>query len=286
MYKTLFLSLLTATMLVACSSDDVEEPQLPEEPRLLTVEVTENTLLDTNGAPMQAPTRTEAPITTETLKKFSMNYQSSQYDFTKTSGTWSTNSWPTTVGTDAKIDFYAYNAGTFYWNGGNPYVSFEMSASEGFNLTDLLVAKHQNISFNDAGGKVSLTFDHACAAVKFCISKTSGVGEKNIVVKRVELSGVRNRGEYHYNTPAWEYLPGSAIYTLTVSDITLTTEKVTLPCGYLFLIPQTKEGLKLTVTYTVDADETVKSHDFNLSGEWRAGTEYVVNINMGTSIIK
>ena len=33
--------------------------------------------------------------------------------------------------------------------------------------TDLLVAEHKQISFNDASGHVSLCFDHACAAVRF-----------------------------------------------------------------------------------------------------------------------
>ncbi len=298
MYKTLFLSLLTATLLVACSSDDAEEPQLLEEPRLLTVEVMENTLIDTNGAPMQAPTRTAAAITTGTLTEFYMNYQKNAYTFTKTDGTWNTTySWPTLNPEDG-LDFYAYNykdeeeGDRFYWNNDNdPYISYVMSDNDAFNQTDLLVAKHEDISYNDAGGKVSLTFDHACAAVKFNISKTSGVGNKQIDVTSVQLSGVKNKGEYHYNntpnTPHWEYLSGSASYKLTTAkNITLTTEKTALPCGYLFLIPQTKVGLTLTVEYTVEGVEGTQSHDFELTGTWEAGIEYVVNINMGTSIIK
>ncbi len=286
MKKIFFFTFLTAAFLAACSSDDQDEPK--QEPRLITVEVTENPLLDANGTPKQLPTRTAKATTSETLSAFSMNYTGDyKYDFKKTDGSWNTNNWPVS-GNDTKIDFYAYNDGTFYWNSGNPYLSFTMDASAS-NQTDLLVATHKDISFNDAKGKVSLDFDHACAAVKFNISMTTGVGEKSVIVKSVVLSGVKNQGEYYYNSEGtkWQFqsLPGSASYTLTDGDITLTTSKRALPCGYLFLIPQSKVGLTLTVYYTVDGS-TETHYAFNLKGTWEAGTEYIVNISLGTSIIK
>ena len=286
MKKIFFFTFLTAAFLAACSSDDQDEPK--QEPRLITVEVTENPLLDANGTPKQLPTRTAAATTSESLSAFSMNYTGDYtYGFEKTDGSWNPNeyTWPVS-GNDTKIDFYAYNAGTFQWNSGKPYLSFTMDASAS-NQTDLLVATHKDISFNDAGGKVSLHFDHACAAVKFNIYKTTGVGEKSVTVKSVELSGVKNQGDYHYNDEEtkWQSLSGTASYTLTPGAITLKTEKQALPCDYLFLIPQSKVGLTLTVYYTVDGS-TSKSHDFSLTGTWEAGTEYIVNISMGTSIIK
>lgn len=284
MKKIFFFTFLTAAFLAACSSDDQDEPK--QEPRLITVEVTENPLLDANGTPKQLPTRTEAATTSETLAAFFMNYTGAYtYDCEKSGETWNTkpNTWPVS-GNDTKIDFYAYNAGTFQWNSGKPYLSFTMDASA-FNQTDLLVATHKDISYNDAKGKVSLDFDHACAAVKFNIYKTDGVGEKSVIVKSVVLSGVKNKGDYSYNSEGtkWKSLSGTASYTLTDSDITLTTSKQALPCGYLFLIPQSKEGLTLTVKYTVNGDAS--EYAFNLSGTWEAGTEYIVNISMGTSII-
>lgn len=284
MKKIFFFTFLTAAFLAACSSDDQDEPK--QEPRLITVEVTENPLLDANGTPKQLPTRTEAATTSESLSAFSMNYTAGyKYDFKKSGGSWNTNSWPDT-GNNTKIDFYAYNDGTFQWNSGNPYLSFTMDASA-FNQTDLLVATHKAISFNDAKGKVSLDFDHACAAVKFNIYKTAGVGEKSVIVTSVVLSGVKDQGDYYYNNEGtkWQSLSGTTSYTLTTGDITLKTEKQALPCGYLFLIPQSKEGLTLTVNYTVNSG-TETSHDFSLTGTWKAGTEYIVNISMGTSIIK
>jgi len=297
MKKIFFFTFLTAAFLAACSSDDQDEPK--QEPRLITVEVTENPLLDANGAPKQLPTRTAAATTSESLSAFFMNYTDNKYGFEKTGGSWSSNpnDWPWPVsGNDTKIDFYAYNDGTFQWNSGNPYLNFTMDASA-FNQTDLLVATHKDISYNDAKGKVSLDFDHACAAVKFNIYKTTGVGDKSVIVKSVVLAGVKNQGDYYYNNEGtkWQFLslPGSASYTydgyssasylLTDGDITLTTDKQVLPCGYLFLIPQSKEGMTLTVKYTVNGDAS--EYTFKLSGTWEAGTEYIVNISMGTSII-
>ena len=284
MKKIFFFTFLTAAFLAACSSDDQEEPR--QEPRLITVEVTENPLLDANGTPKQLPTRTEAATTSETLSAFFMNYTAGyKYDCEKSGETWNTNpnTWPVS-GNDTKIDFYAYNAGTFNWISDNPYLSFTMDASAS-NQTDLLVATHKAISFNDAKGKVSLVFNHACAAVKFNIYKTAGVGEKSVIVKSVKLSGVKDQGNYYYNNEEtkWQSLSGTASYLLTDGDITLTTDKQALPCGYLFLIPQSKVGLTLTVKYTVNGDAS--EYAFNLSDTWEAGKEYIVNISMGTSII-
>lgn len=284
MKKIFFFTFLTAAFLAACSSDDQDEPK--QEPRLITVEVTENPLLDANGTPKQLPTRTAAATTSESLSAFSMNYEGNKYDCEKSGETWNTNpnNWPVSVGNDTKIDFYAYNDGTFQWNDGKPYLSFMMN-TDAFNQTDLLVATHKAISYNDAGGKVSLDFDHACAAVKFNIYKTTGVREKSVIVTSVVLSGVKNQGEYYYNEETkWQFLSGTASYTLTTGDITLKTDKQALPCDYLFLIPQSKEGLTLTVYYTVDGS-TETYYAFNLKGTWEAGKEYIVNISMGTSII-
>ncbi|MBO4801420.1 MAG: fimbrillin family protein [Bacteroidaceae bacterium] len=275
MKRRLFLPLLAATILAACSKDD--NPTLGQAPRLFTVSVTENPFTDPGGT----PTTRGAEIMTESLAAFSMNYEGSKYDFTKTGGTWSTFTWPG-VANSTKIDFYAYNAGTFYWNSGAPYLSFTVDANAS-TQRDLLVATHQQISYSESGGEVSLTFDHACAAIQFNVCKTSGVADKTVVVKSVVLSNVKNQGDYHYAT-GWSLKAPTTSYTLTTGDITLTTEKQPLPCGFLFLIPQEKSGVTLTVNYTVN-DGSPQSHDFNLTGSWLAGHEYTININMGTSII-
>ena len=121
--------MLAATGLMACSSDDKND--LKEEPRPMIVDV--------------LGTRADAPTTTATLSNFSMNYQDNKYNFKKTGETWSTNTWPGGVGSDQKIDFYAYTGGTFNYNGGNPYVSFTVQETVA-SQHDLLVAEHKQIS--------------------------------------------------------------------------------------------------------------------------------------------
>ena len=275
--KKLFFMFMMAACLVACSSDD--EPIVTPELRPLTVEITENDIVSTS-TPQQAPTRADAATTTATLNSFSINYQDSQYSFNKTNDEWSTATWPSGVGNDVKIDFYAYNDGYLNWNSNDPYVSFDMD-DNAFSQKDMLVAKN-TVAFSDNGGKVALTFDHACAAVRFYIRKSV---DQTVSINSVELCGVLSKGDYHYNNSQWQSLSDSKNYTLTnTSSIELTTEKQLLPCGYMFIIPQSKEeNMTLKVSYTVDGN--AKEYTFNLSGTWAAGHSYTININMGTNVI-
>ena len=274
--KKSFFIFMMAACLVACSSDD--EPIVTPELRPLTVEITENDIVSTS-TPQQAPTRADAATTTATLNSFSMNYQDSQYSFNKTNGKWSTATWPSGVENDVKIDFYAYNSGNLNWNSNDPYVSFDMD-DNALSQKDLLVAKNK-VAFNDKEGKVALTFDHACAAVRFYIYKSV---DQTVSINSVELCGVLSKGDYHYNNSQWQSLSDSKNYTLTnTSSIELTKDKQLLPCGYMFIIPQSKEGRTLKVSYTVDGN--AKEYTFNLSGTWAAGHSYTININMGTKVI-
>lgn len=273
--NSLFIFMMAAC-LVACSSDD--EPIVTPELRPLTVEITENDIVSTS-TPQQAPTRADAATTTATLNSFSMNYQDSQYSFNKTNGKWSTATWPSDVGNDVKIDFYAYNGGNLILNSSDHYVSFNMD-DNAFSQKDLLVANN-TVAYSDNGGKVALTFDHACAAVRFYIRKSV---DQPVIINSVELCGVSYKGDYHYVNSEWQSLSDKKNYTLTnTSSIELTTEKQLLPCGYMFIIPQSKEGRTLKVSYTVGG--TQKVHTFNLSGTWAAGHSYTININMGTNVI-
>lgn len=273
MKKLAFLQLLAVASFVACSSDDGVE----EAPRLLTVEVTEHALTDEDGT-----TRTAEPITTESLSAFTLNYQDNHYNLTKSNEGWNNPQWP--VPNNDKIDFYANTAGTFQYNSGSPYVSFTMEESA-FNQKDLLVAKHEQIAYSDANGKVSLSFDHACAAVKFFICKTKTVEANSITVNSVVLRNVKKKGDYYYSS-GWQVDNNETpnFFTLTNGDITLSTDYQQLPCGYLFVIPQSKKGMELVLTYTVG--NTQKSKKLDLDGQWDAGIEYTINIRVGSSFIE
>ena len=282
--KKLFL-MLSVFALAACGDDQEDltptlpsatesqqQPAGPEPQRLLTVEVGENPMQPEGGT-----TKTDAATTTETLSKFSMNYEDNKYDFSKTGDTWSTEKWPTSVGHDEKIDFYAYNGGTFTWSSSDPYVSFSMDENA-FKQNDLLVATHKNISYNDNDGKVSLTFNHVCAAVQFYIYKQEAA---DYVVKSVVLKDVAKQGSYHYNSNSWTDVNTKTDYTLTNGDIAPSTTPTLLPCEGMFFIPQEKSAIGIEVTYTKNGS-TQKTKTLHMaSGTWQAGYQYTEKIKIG-----
>ena len=279
---------MSVIALAACGDNDDAVP-IPVEPaptpRLLTVEVSENPMQD-NEASARVMNRTAAATTTATLSSFTMNYTDAWYNnFTKTGGTWSTADWPYGVNENTKIDFYAYNAGSFQWNSGTPYVSFMMD-EDAFSQKDLLVATHKQISYNDAKGKVSLTFDHACAAVQFQICQTKTVTEQkhSFTINSVVLKNVHKDGDYNYDS-GWTLGSNLTDLTLTNSTITLTTAYQLLPCQWLFLIPQSQDGIQLEIKYTVD-EGAEKTKILNVGTDsWEQGKQYTVNIRVGSSFL-
>ena len=292
--KKLLLMLLSAITVVACGSGDDDSttpapiPSLGgvgegvQSQRLLTVEI--------GGQPMQeedaaAPffNRTAAATTTETLSAFTMHYLNDEWskEFTKTGSEWSTASWP--IPGEEKIDVYANNEGTYIYNSGNPYVSFT-ALEDAFNTKDFLVAEHKNIAYSDEGGKVSLSFRHACAAVQFQIWKTQTQASHNFVVTSAKLLNVDKHGDYYY-TDGWKNVDTPTDYTLNNSSITLTTDYQLLPCQWLFVVPQSKSGITLELKYTVDGGEE-KTKNIPLGTDsWAAGYRYTVNIKVGTSFL-
>ena len=280
MRKQIMLLLATATLFAACGGNDDEAvtpaPQ-PQQPRMLTVEVSERPMQTESGA--KAPRRADAATTTETLNTFTMCVDNKEWyaTLTKTDGKWTT-SWP---GGDVskKWNFYAYNVGSeFVWNGGDPYVSFTME-EEVANQKDFLVAKTAEAkSYSETGGKVSLTFDHACAAVQFYVFKEENA---TYVVKEIKLLHVNKQGDYHFSSNTWSNISTPANFTLTTGEITPTSTKQLLPKGWLYVIPQSKEGMQLQIKYTKDGG-TEKTRTMDLSEDsWAAGNQYTVNIKIG-----
>ena len=191
--------------------------------------------------------------------------------------------WP--VPDDSKIDFYAYTDGSFIYNGGNPYVSFTMDENV-FHQKDFLVATHKQIAYSDEDGKVSLVFDHACAAVQFQICQTKKVTDegKNFIINSVVLKNVCKNGDYYYDS-GWTLGSNLTDLTLTNSTITLTTAYQLLPCQWLFLIPQSQDGIQLEIKYTVD-EGAEKTKILNVGTDsWEQGKQYTVNIRVGSSFL-
>ena len=103
-------------------------------------------------------------------------------------------------------------------------------------------------------------------------------------MKSIVLKNVIKTGDYYYNNEThWQFpqTPTLSNYTLTNSDISVTTNKEPLPCNWLFIIPQSKDGIKIDVTYT-KTGETQTTKTLTLpSGNWQAGYKYTVYIRIG-----
>ena len=290
------LLVLGVIALASCekSNDEIITPPDSQSPRLLTVEISENPMHDENASAREM-TRAGDATTTATLEDFCMNYMNNKYDFTKKGTGWDPDKvlWPQDVANDTPIDFYAYNYdnedhNTFEYNNGNPYVSFTME-EDASSQKDFLVATHKQISYSQSSGVVSLNFDHACAAVQFYVYKEENA---SYMVNSIILRNVCKQGDYYYNntgaTPKWQNVRTKTHYTLTTNvpenPFAVTTTPVRLPCGWLYLIPQTKDGtleepgIQIEINYN-----SGKQKILNLSGSWEAGKQYTVNIRIGKS---
>ena len=285
------LALFALPLATACSSDDEEEPS--NKRRTISVVVTENPMQNESAGARS----TRADITTtESFSTFKMEAQDIQtYTATK-SGTpsrWgvSPDIWPYGVGVNEKINFYAYNGGnaaTFNYNSVDPYISFEMG-NQSANLVDLMVAQC-NTSENDHGGQVPLTFNHACAAVKFNVYCVDG---QTYSVKSITLKNVVKKGEYHFNNESNKWVldyENIGNYLLTTEAFTPNSTDRQLPCDWMFIIPQLKKDdanktdINIEVRYTKSGSDEVKTKTLSLpSGLWAARTKYSVRIRIGNA---
>ncbi len=276
---------LTAGLLTACSSEDEQVPETPI--RHISVEV--------NQQPM---TTRSAITTTETLRIFNMrgvyDGSTSSYTVSQSDDKWTVepNTWPSGALNSTSVPFYAFTDGTFVKEA-TPYISFTIT-EDASTQHDLLVAKN-TVSYNDHQGKVPLTFDHACAALAFNVQitntlKTKKLSNGTLTVNSIVLRNVSNSGKYYFGTSTWGDVSGSAYYTLTSGNITVDTEPQALSSNYLFVIPQSREangttGTYLEINYTFSG-QTKTSATIPLAVNWEAGSEYTIDIKLGTTLIQ
>lgn len=313
-HTTFFYLVATAFVLVgatACSSGDDGDEQANPTPtnpteRKLVIGASANPWLDENG---NARETRGAVITTETLQQFSMDAYSSEFLAKYTvnrdniNNSWiptpknDPNGWP--GGIDDLISFYAHTASDCYKDdSGNYYVAFNSEEASEFQH-DLLLSKITNVTYNETGGAIWFTFDHACAAVEFNIQITNKLKtEKKIeslTVNSVVLKNIAKTGDCYYSTGEWKNVgvpqgnetSGYTDYTLTTGDLTVTNTPQSLPCNTMFVIPQTlREGAGVEIKYTLPS-QAEKDTIISLAGtKWEAGHLYPINIVLGTSLIK
>lgn len=274
-----------------------------EEYLPLQVSVSENEMTDPSASAKVKSTQAKAPIiTTSTFSKFYMHEDVNKRDLTytleKKSSGWviSRDRWPT-ANYNQEVTFWAFNAGNVYFDD-YPYVQFYVDADPWYQ-TDLLVASNKT-SFNACNGTVKLTFNHVCSAVDFKISMTTKLkqtlGNNKLSVTKVSLKNVLDQGRYEYNPMgstggSWNNLVSSGNeYTLTNTNIDITETSESLPCGYLFMIPQildTNSRAELVINYVVGNGGTKTAFiPLDNGYEWKAGHKHTMSIKLNTSMIE
>ena len=293
----LLILLLIATGLAACSNDDEAAP-VQERPITVTVSEKPFTTPTSNAAAVRS---TRAAITTtETFSAFSIDYvygtaqSTGKRTATKNAGTWDVGGyWPDT---DSKVNWYAHSDGTFYLDDGSPYISFAVDENAA-QQKDLLVAT-LSASYDECGGHLNFTFDHACAAVRFYVKKANNLSDYTLTVSSVKLSGVVKAGNYYYNTSTWTLGDAKSSYTLydgtakTLSHSDFEALDAT-DAPYLFLIPQTLTAwtpstalantfLELTCIISKNGSNVFNDTAYiPFVATLAEGTQYDVKINIG-----
>ena len=187
----------------------------------------------------------------------------------------------------------------FYSNEGNPYISFSVdeNASE---TKDLLVAKTSG-SRNGTNGNLTFNFNHACAALRFEIKKSTNLDAYTVSVSNVKLCKVLKSAKYFWSSYTWVNYdtPTYTEYTLfngALSNLSSTNyEAMNAANDYLFFIPQTLTAwsptgalgntyLEITCTITKVSNSTVVFNDkayIPFGATLVAGKKYDVKINIG-----
>lgn len=295
-----FLGLL---LLAACANDDEPTGQQVQNAYPLTIEVTENPLIPDG----EEGSHTRAAITTtSSLTTFCMDYvygtstHGNEEATINPAGTWDAGTWPSDAASNGfNVDWYAHTSYTkdgstitsdFNLDGTNrPYISFSV-VEDVSKQKDLLVATASG-TYTGTSGKLSFTFNHACAALRFQVKKSSNLGEHSLTVSSIVLKNVVKHGQYYYDTGDWTLIitdPSKDItnYTLFSGSMTPGSSYTFLNGSendsYLFLIPQKLTGCYVEVVWQcAGVGSGSGTARIPLTQELVKGHKYDVKINIG-----
>lgn len=177
-----------------------------------------------------------------------------------------------------------------------------------YRQQDLLVAK-QSGTYAQSEGNIALHFNHACGAVRFSLSKTSGLANYTVRVKSVKICNIPCSGTYCFDNDTWsiDQSNGKKNFTiLSYSDnshmeVTETGQFLSSDNDYLFLLPQTltpwDRSAPLSNAYVEIECKISKDGEYKVdsANEWREaylplpititqGSINPVNISMGTAL--
>ena len=281
------------------------QPSQPSRP--LTISVTEKPFVnpDASSSRGASSVRRAAITTTSTLSAFNLDYtymygtnllQGNMSATKDGEGKWSSTSpWPDT---DATVNWYAHSDGSFYLTNDAdkvPYLSFTVEDAVA-NQKDLLVATASG-TYAGTGGNLSLSFDHACSALRFYMKKATNISDYTLTVTGVTLCNVVKEGNYYFNTASWTPGTSKANHTIFSGSATLGTTDYTVmdtsDGPYLIVIPQTltpwdgagalaNTYLELACTLTKDGSTVHSGTAYIPFGATLAkGSQYDVKINIG-----
>ncbi len=301
-----FLLSLAAAGIAACSGDDDDSITGGlQQPLPLTITVDENPLLNPD-ATSQAPATRTAVTTTASLTAFTLDYQyirGDELQYGKNSvkkdvnGNWSAGYWPTSAADNTPVSWYAHTDGTIV-NQTDPYLNFaveELATSQ----KDLLVASTSGTKAETLG-RLTLTFDHACTALRFYVKKAKNLDDHTLTVTSIKLCNVVKDGRYYFRTSSWT--PGSTRTPFTLYEgtgMTLGSTDYTLlnadEDDYLFIIPQTLTAWDTTTAIASAGNQTYIQLQCSIDGgstysglayipfaaTLEAGIQHDVTINIG-----
>lgn len=309
LYSRILLLAVFGIAMVACSGDDEEDTRQPSPTpsfRPLTIEVSENPLVDAEAASRE----TRAAITTkETLKEFYLDYaygsviSSSSTKVTQDNqGQWSGGFWPADDD-DKEVTWYAHtNDGSIAGTAADPYLNFAVEETSSYQK-DLLVATASD-TWGRCGGNLKFTFNHVCSALRFYVKKATNLDAYTLQVSSIKLYKVVSNAQYHFASSSWTLGSTTSDYTLysvsspgtelgsAETDWTLINQNED---DYLFMIPQTVTAWKsgkatessdsyLEIAYTLSQNDTPVSTGtayIPFAGTFEQDKIHDVKINIG-----
>ncbi len=188
------------------------------------------------------------------------------------------------------IDLYTFMAYSPYGDGAtiSPKVVdgalvVEYTVSEDYaSQPDLMMAIPRKDIYPQAGGVVALEFLHTLSAIGFSVKGLSTQIITDISIRGVVASGevsVSDDGEVEWSLGSRSRVRYSAGIASDVEPNVYTAEGLTLDDGYLMMIPQELDRVRVVVTIS-NADSSTETISLDLSGEWESGRVYDYTINL------
>ncbi len=212
----------------------------------------------------------------------------------KLSKSWITNEfWPSAQERCAFFAYAPYHAKGLskFTTGGWPTFHYSVPTNV-TEQSDLLVTKNEIPANASAYGNIdisggfnkpdSITFDHACTAIRFAIGDQMAPG----VIKKITINNVYSTGDYNYETESWSNVDSLKTFTLTQNFEIKPGEhnKILNNDDNIFMMIPQKLPTDATMEITVDdgTERTIKAYIRN--DEWKKG--YTVTYYLSTAKIE